>query len=166
VVSHLPFERFETDMKKLSTTILALAALTLWLAALPAHAQGETLKTESDVQKFTVRVMSAVGRGELDAAYTALKNYSVLPAAEIDAGLQQSQAQRAQPIFAARYGRTDGYDLIGKRKLGNSMLRFAYIEKTERQPLPWVFHFYQTSRGWALSEFGWDANAAALYLAE
>lgn len=153
-------------MRKISALVLAVAALLLWLMATPAHAQAEALKSEADVQKFTVRVMSAVGRGELEAAYTALKNYSVLPAAEIDAGLQQSQSQRAQPMFAERYGKTDGYDLIGKRKLGSSMLRFIYIEKTERQPLPWVFHFYQGPRGWVLNEFGWDANAAALYLTD
>jgi hypothetical protein len=153
-------------MNRMSALLLAIAALLLWLMATPAHAQVETLKTESDVQKFTTRVMSAVGRGELAAAYTALKNYAVLPAAEIDAGLQQSQAQRSQEMFTARYGKTDGYDLIGKRKLGNSMLRFVYIEKTERQPLPWVFHFYESPKGWVLNEFGWDANAAALYVTD
>lgn len=153
-------------MKKLSSAILAIAALALWLTALPVHSRTEVLKSESDVQKFTVRVMSAVGRGELEAAYTALKNYSVLPAAEIDAGLQQTQAQRGNDAFAIRYGKTTGYELIGKRKLGSSMLRFVYIEKTDRQPLPWVFHFYESPEGWVLNEFGWDANAAALYLAD
>ncbi len=153
-------------MKKTSAPLLAIAALLLWLMSLPVQAQAQTLKTESDVQKFTVRVMSAVGRGDLQAAYTALKNYAVLPGAEIDAGLQQSQAQRDQPAFTERYGKTDGYDLIGKRKLGSSMLRYAYIEKTERHPLPWVFHFYLSPKGWVLNEFGWDGNAAALYLAE
>lgn len=153
-------------MKKIGATMYVFAVLSLWLIALPAHAQAETLKTADDVQKFTVRVMSAVGRGDLQAAYTALKNYSVLPVAEIDTGLQQTQAQRGNNAFAARYGKTVGHELIGKRKLGSSMLRYAYIEKTERQPLPWVFHFYQSPKGWVLNEFGWDGNAAALYLAD
>lgn len=152
--------------RKTSTFLLAFAALLLWLTPPPGHARPETLKTEADVQQFTVQVMSAVGRGELQAAYTALKIHSVLPAAEIDAGLQQTLAQRANDAFATRYGKTVGQDLIGKRKLGSSMLRYAYIEKTERQPLPWVFHFYQGPKGWVLSEFGWDGNAAALYLTD
>lgn len=152
--------------KQTRTTLLALAALLMGLSTAPVHAQAQVLKSESDVQKFTAGVMSAVGRGELQAAYTALKIYSVLPAAEINTGLQQTQAQRANDAFAARYGQTVGQELISKRKLGSSMLRYAYIEKTERQPLPWVFHFYESPKGWVLSEFGWDGNAAALYLTD
>lgn len=49
-------------MKKASALLLAIAALLLWLMATPVHAQVETLRSEGDVQKFTVRVMSAVGR--------------------------------------------------------------------------------------------------------
>jgi hypothetical protein len=45
--------------------LLALAALLLWLIVrLPAQAQSETLKTQDDAH--TVRVMSAVGHGELE----------------------------------------------------------------------------------------------------
>lgn len=78
--------------RKTSTFLLVMAALLLWLTPPPGHARPKALKTEADVQQFTLRVMAAVGRGDLEAAYVALKNHS--------------------------------------------MLRYACIEKTERQPLP------------------------------
>jgi hypothetical protein len=145
------------------------------LLAEPVHAApraGSTaptamvLKSEDEAMLLTDRVMKAVARGELDAVYGALKNYAVLPAAGIDAGLQSSKQQRAAPAFAERFGATLGYEFIDKKKIGQSMLRVRYIEKTEKQPLPWTFHFYLTPHGWVLSEFGWDAHAAALYDAD
>lgn len=141
------------------------ALLLLWFAVLPVQA-AEALKSESDVKAFTERVMNAVGRGMLEAAYDAVKKHAVLSATDLDAAAQGTRTQRAAAAFGARYGKTVGYDFIGTRKLGTSMLRFTYIEKTEQHPLPWVFHFYRTDRGWVLSEFGWDGNAAALYLVE
>lgn len=153
-------------MMNARTVLIAMSTLLLGLMAAPAHAQSEALKSESDVQKFTASVMSAVGRGDLEAAYTALKKHSVLPPAEIDAGLQQTLAQRTNETFAMRYGKTVGDELISERKLGRSMLRYTYIERTERHPLPWVLNFYQSPKGWVLSEFGWDGNPAALYLTD
>src|SRR3546814_8260544 len=98
-----------------------------------------------------------------DLAYRALKNYSVLPGDDVDRGLQASRQQRAAPLFAQRFGATVGSEFIGRKKLGQSMLRLTYIERTQKQPLPWAFYFYLTSNGWVLSEFGWSAQPAALY---
>src|SRR3546814_5498120 len=98
--------------------------------------------------------------------HDALKNYSVLPGDDVDRGLQASRQQRAAPLFAQRFGATVGSEFIGRKKLGQSMLRLTYIERTQKQPLPWAFYFYLTSNGWVLSEFGWSAQPAALYDAD
>src|SRR3546814_13736705 len=86
--------------------------------------------------------------------------YSVLPGDDVDRGLQASRQQRAAPLFAQRFGATVGSEFIGRKKLGQSMLRLTYIERTQKQPLPWAFYFYLTSNGWVLSEFGWSAQPA------
>src|SRR3546814_18422281 len=85
-----------------------------------------------DVCSSDLRVMQAVSRGDLDAAYRALKNYSVLPGDDVDRGLQASRQQRAAPLFAQRFGATVGSEFIGRKKLGQSMLRLTYIERTQR----------------------------------
>src|SRR3546814_9373039 len=91
-----------------------------------------TLKSEDEVAAFADRVMQAVSRGDLDAAYRALKNYSVLPGDDVDRGLQASRQQRAAPLFAQRFGATVGSEFIGRKKLGQSMLRLTYIERDRK----------------------------------
>lgn len=132
-------------------------------------AQTETatkaLPTEEEVQAFMTGVMGKVGSGGLDAAYSAIADYSLMPRSAVMAGLQASK-ERRDAQFMTRFGKTTGYDFVSQRKLGKTMMRFVFLEKTERQPLPWVFHWYKTDAGWVVSQFGWDAQASALYVTD
>ncbi|HEY1078145.1 MAG TPA: hypothetical protein VGE51_15735 [Fontimonas sp.] len=125
-------------------------------------ATAESLKTEDATQALTVQVMQAVSRSDLDAAYKAMMAVSVLPAAEIEAALKASKAQR-NAAFTARFGTTFGYDFVRRQKLGDSVLRYVYIEKAGKQPIPWNFSFYKTTGGWVLNEFGWSGQPASIY---
>src|SRR3546814_18863451 len=98
--------------------------------------------------------MQAVSRGDLDAAYRALKNYSVLPGDDVDRGLQASRQQRAAPMFSQRFGATVDSEIIGRKQLGSSRLRLNYIERTKQQPLTWAFHLYLQPKGRVASKFG------------
>lgn len=120
------------------------------------------IASETEVDAYVRRVMQAVGRGDLNAAYNALKVYSSLSPAEIDAGAQATQQQRT-PVFLARYGKTVGISYIGKKKLGDSLLRITYVERGANHPLPWTFYFYLTADGWVLSQFGWSDQSASLF---
>ncbi|HEY1077144.1 MAG TPA: hypothetical protein VGE51_10690 [Fontimonas sp.] len=134
----------------------------LLLATLPAAA-ASGISSEAEVDAYVRRVMQAVGRGDINAAYTALKAYSVLSPAEIDAGAKATAQQRT-PDFVARYGRTLGMSYIGKKKLGDALLRITYIERAANHPLPWTFYFYLTPDGWVLSQFGWSDQSTSLFV--
>lgn len=136
--------------------------MVVFLALQLAPAAADAIKSEAEVDAYVRRVMQAVGRGDLGAAYTAMKAYSVLPASEIDAGLLATRQQRT-PEFHARYGKTIGFDYIGKKKLGESLIRITYIERGAVHPLAWTFHFYLASNGWVLSQFGWSDQTASLF---
>ncbi|HEY1076489.1 MAG TPA: hypothetical protein VGE51_07345 [Fontimonas sp.] len=141
---------------------LSWAVLSLSMLATPAIA-ADALKSEAEVDAYVRRVMQAVGRGDLGAAYTAMKAYSVLPPSEIEAGVQATRQQRT-PEFLARYGKTIGFDYIGSKKLGETMIRITYVERATNQPLPWIFYFYLNDRGWVLNQFGWSDQSAALFV--
>ncbi len=126
-------------------------------------AAADALKSEVEVDAYVRRIMQAVGRGDLGSAYTAMKVYSVLPGSEIDGGLLATREQRT-PEFVARYGKTIGFDYIGRKKLGESLIRIDYIERGANHPLAWTFHFYLANNGWVLSQFGWNDQTAALFL--
>lgn len=136
----------------------------LSLSSMAAVAQ-EKLKSEAEARGLSDRVMAAVTRGELDRAYGEMKRHTTLPAPEVDEGMRDSIIQRNES-FNARYGKGVGYDFIGQKKLGRSMMRLSYVEQREKQPLAWVFDFYSTGSGWVLSQFAWHDNPTAFYLGQ
>ena len=136
-----------------------LLAVLLAVAALPV--QADTFKDEADLRQFGERVMASVARGDLDGAFAAMKPYIVVSEAEFDAAVLQSRAQRQQ--FQARYGRTLGYELIDEKRLGSSLVRLTYIEKTEKHALPWRMYFYKAPAGWVLNSFVWNDQLPQLF---
>jgi len=127
----------------------AALALVLFAAALAARA--DTFKADADLKPFGDRVMSAVAGAGLPAAISVMRPYVVISETELQNALLKMQAQREQ--MGPRYGKTLGYEYIGTKRLGQSLLRLTYIEKTERHALPWMFHFYRTPNGWVLTSF-------------
>ena len=129
-----------------------LPALVLSLcAAAAAHARADTLKADADLKPFGDRIMSAVAGAGLPAAISVMRPYVVISETELQNALLKMQAQREQ--LGPRYCKTMGFEYIGTKRLGQSLLRLTYIEKTERQALPWMFHFYRTANGWVLTSF-------------
>jgi hypothetical protein len=134
----------------------------LWLAlTIAGSAAADTLKSEADLRPFGDRVMAAVVKSGMPAAYDALKPYLLIPESEFQSVLRSSKSQRDQ--FALRYGRTIGYEFVGSRKAGESLVRIVYIEKTEKHALPWTFYFYKTPAGWVLNAFHWNDQVPALF---
>jgi hypothetical protein len=135
--------------------------LAVLLAAFAPPSCADTLKNDADLRPFGDRVMAEVAEGDLDAAFAAMKPYIVVSEAEFDAAVLQSRAQRQQ--FQARYGRTLGFELIDEKRLGGSLVRLTYIEKTEKHALPWRLYFYKTQDGWVLNSFTWNDQLPALF---
>lgn len=140
-------------------------ALLAALAVAPIAAQADALPSEQAVEEYTVRLMQGLGRGELDAVHKAIKAYTVLPTAEVDAALETTKKQRDEK-FMRRFGRSYGFALVRKEQAGGSMIRYTYIEKAELQPIPWTFSFYRTKGGWVLNEFGWNGSPSTVFSAQ
>ena len=132
-------------MSALVRLFLAVAVL----LSLPARA--DVLKTDADLRPFGDRVMAAVAGAGLQAGVSVMRPYVVISETELQSALLKMQAQRDQ--WATRYGKTVGFEYIGTKRIGQSLLRLTYVEKTERHALPWMFHFYRTPNGWILSSF-------------
>lgn len=130
-------------------SLLRLVVLSLCAAAFAARA--DTLKNDADLKPFGDRVMSAVAGAGLPAAISVMRPYVVISETELQNALLKMQSQREQ--LGPRYGKTMGFEYIGTKRLGQSLARLTYIEKTERHALPWMFHFYRTANGWVLTSF-------------
>lgn len=128
--------------------------LILSLLFMSVGAMAETLKSETEAKQLAEKVMVQVAKSDLTNAFALMKPYVVIPDSEFQGLALQTQAQRDQ--FGVRYGKSVGYEFIGEKKAGESILRLIYIEKTAKHALPWMFLFYKTPSGWVLNSFAWN----------
>lgn len=130
--------------------LLSMLAATLCaIAACQVHA--DTLRSEAEARQLADKVMAAAGKGQTDDAYALMTPYSLTDVNTLDrarVGARTSRMQLEQYI-----GGSVGYEFISSEKVGESLLKLIYIEKAEKQAIPWQFIFYKTASGWALSAF-------------
>jgi len=127
----------------------------------PAVVFAATLPNENAAKDLAAKVMIKVAANDLDAAFKILKPYSSITSAEIDSIAIQSKALREQS--RQRYGVPIGYEFIDLKKVGNSLLRLRYIEKTDKTVLLWIFNFYKVKESWILNSFYWNEDYKPLF---
>ncbi len=140
-------------MRTFALLVLALLSIEVSSAA--------TFKSEAEIRAHADRVMTKVAAGNLTGAFADMKPYVIVPPDEFDAMALNSKSQRGQ--FGARYGTPVGYEFIAQKKMGDSLLRLIYVEKTERHALPWTFVFYRGPKGWVLNSFSWHDRLPDLF---
>jgi hypothetical protein len=138
-----------------------LLSLVFLLLPLCNVARADVFKSEEQLQPFAETVMAKVASGEPDAAFASMAPYMMVPQAELDALIVNTRAQRG--IVGARFGKTIGYECLGQKKAGQSLVKVTCIEKTEKHALPWLFYFYKAPGGWTLNSFTWNDNLPSLF---
>ena len=133
----------------------------LLLALGTAQQSPSTLRTEEDARALTEAAMQQVVAGEYQAAFEILRPHWPLPMGEFDTLLQTTMTQRS--TIAPRFGSSLGYELVRSETVGDSLLRFTYIEKTERHVLRWLFRFYKPEDVWIINSLEWDDEVEALF---
>lgn len=118
--------------------------------------------TSEQLPGFTAKVMASASKGDLAAAFTALKPYIRIPESELEALRLGTLSQRDQ--LAARIGKPVGYECFPIELRGQYLAKITCIERTERHALPWRFFFYRTAEGWTLNSFTWNDNLPSLFL--
>ena len=123
----------------------------------------DMFKDDKEAISFADNVMKKVGSGEMKNAFELMKPYVQIPATEIDSVYLQMKSKRDQVI--ERIGNTVGYEFITNKKVGHSLFRLIYIEKTEKTVFFWSFYFYDTGKGWTLELFNIGDNLPGLFQA-
>lgn len=143
-------------------SLLARSLLaSLAMAGMLHAARADTLKSDSEVRALADKVMAQAGAGRTDDAYGLLSPYALVDIRAFETA--RTNARSARSAIEALVGNSVGYEFIRSEKVGQSLMKLTYIEKTERQPIPWMFIFYHTPGGWALSSFSNGADVDALF---
>jgi hypothetical protein len=137
-----------------------LVALVLGCGLLTSNASAATLKTE-ELEAFTTKVMTKVGKGDFAGAFADMKPYLIVPEAEFETLKAATKSQR--DLVGGRFGKAVGYECFKIENRGESLARITCIEKTEKHGLPWRFFFYRSPKGWVLNSFYWNDQLPSLF---
>ncbi len=136
-------------------------ALAVSLCAIPA-AHADTIKTEAEIRPLADKIMALAGAGRTDDAYGAMSPYALVDIRTLETARMHARGSRM--AIEAQLGASIGYEFIRAEKLGDSLIKLSYIEKTERQAVPWQFIFYRTQAGWGISAFSNGDDVNTLFL--
>lgn len=143
-------------------TKLVLSWALFFTTFMSSFSQAETLKAEEDLRPFVDSVMKNVASGDLQSAFKTMQPFVIISENEFQSAALASKTQREQ--FGNRFGKTIGAEFIAQQKVGDSLIRIVFIEKTEKHALPWYFYFYKSQNGWVLNTFSWNDQMPALFI--
>lgn len=137
-------------MKRMILVVWAiLVTLPITTAAQRLSASEEMIKTATD------NCMSRVSNGKADDAFSMIfseywKDKATAPQAtatmqrEYREVLGRVEDTMGKPV-------PGGYEFIGVKRLGKSVIKLVYLQKNERFFLPWAFSFYRAADEWKLT---------------
>jgi hypothetical protein len=128
----------------------------LWLVATPLAMAAQNFSQGEDLIKTAAdNCMSRVSNGKADDAFSILfseywKDKSTAPQA---ASSMQRQYREVIGRIEDTMGKPvpGGYEYIGCKRLGTSVIKLVYLQKNERFFLPWAFSFYRAGDEWRLT---------------
>ena len=143
-------------MKKLKA--LALLALSF---SVSCSALAQAVPDEVALRKLTDQIMVQVGKGDLEAAFRLLKPRTVVPEAEVDAMVGQVKLQL--PALTIRFGNVLGQEFVQESRVGQSLVRYTYIQRFDKHAMRWVFYGYHGKDGWFIDTFRFDDQIQTLF---
>lgn len=113
------------------------------------------------VRSHAAGVLKLASDGDLPGAFALMSANTLVPQAEMDEAEALTVKQLAQ--VAPRFGRTIGYEVVGERMVGDSLVRISGIVKHENIPVRWMFYYYKPQDKWILFKFNWDDKPYLLF---
>jgi len=139
----------------------AIALLIIAAAACSSASEHGSFTDLEPARKTMDEAMALFVKSDIEGGFGKLRNYWPLPSGEIDTVIEKSVEQRKRIAF--RFGDSLGYELVRQQRLGDSLVRYVYIEKFERSALRWNFVLYKPADSWTFDSISWDDNLQALF---
>ena len=114
-------------------------------------ALAESTATPDELRMVTDQVMEHVGAGDIVGGLKLLKPFTIVPDAEYEAMVGQAKLQL--PVMKARFGEQLGYEFLKADVIGQSLIRYTYIDKFARHATRWLFYCYKGKAGWVVDSF-------------
>jgi len=129
--------------------------------ASPQSSATEALSDEAEMRRLTEAVMQSVSSNLWKEGLLQLRPYTLNPVAEFDSELGQVELQ--VPVIAQRFGQAIGYDFVERHELGDSLMRYDYVQKFEKHVMSWHFIFYKPKDRWLLNSWSFSDDIEQLF---
>lgn len=120
-----------------------------------------TLKESADAKWICEMFMLKLVNSGVQEAFDELRPYFALEKEEID--MIQIQTYQQMEAIRPRYGEVVGYTLLKEEILGDTVLKYTYLQKFERHAIRWLFFFYKPGNTWIFNEFYVDDKLRELF---
>lgn len=159
-------------MRRYSVILLvcavAAAGITAWSFAAggapPAAGQAGRVKqiaTQAQTKEFTEAFLGVLINGRAYDAFAMIKSTVPDLEAEIEAA-RQSTEQRFESIRPT-FGKPIGWELVQTRSLGQSMIRYDYLLKFEKNALQFRVLYYKPKNVWIPAFLDFTDNLSVLF---
>jgi hypothetical protein len=134
-----------------------LLLVIIWALTLQAAMADDRLTSEEEtLKKAADECLLRVSNGKVDDAFNIL-----LRAYWVDRESYRQTAASMQRQYVQAAARNEdrlgnaipgGYELLGVKRLGTSVVRLVYLQKNEFFFMPWAFSFYRAAGEWKLTQ--------------
>ena len=125
------------------------------------QAPSPKIKTEEAAKALVESAMKKFISEDYKGGIDLLIPYWKVSKNELDTMVMQTITSRV--TVKARYGASIGYEFISQKMIGQSFLKFTYIEKLENTAIRYTFVFYRPSDSWEMQNLFWDDKVALLF---
>ena len=144
-----------------SRRLRALLVSTALVVLCAASAIAQPVATPEDLRRLTEQIMDKVDSGDVDDAFRLLRPRTIIGESEFDALAAQAKLQVA--LVGQKFGGNLGHELIRQDRVGESLVRYVYLDKFDRYALRWVFYGYKGKGGWIIHTFRLDDQLPAIF---
>jgi hypothetical protein len=148
-------------MRKALFVIVFTAAGVLATSAHLIASKSEESRSHQAARQMADETMRLLEQGDLPAMFASLKQKFDLPEAELSSLENMLDHQRR--LMASKAGKSVGVEFVAADEIGDSLVRFTYLEKFEKSALVWRMILYRPTDNWRLHELSWDDKPKGLF---
>jgi len=139
----------------------------LSLPEVPASAPGvypfraEFLRTPAEAMRLCDEFLLYVVARKYDKAFQTIRPH--FPISDYKHEELHQGTKKRLGLAELRFGRPLDYVFIGADTVGDTVLRYRYLQKFDLETLLWEFTFYRPQSGWLLNALGFEAEAGQVF---
>ena len=119
------------------------------------------LKNEKECRALADKAMSFAGKGEPEKVFETVKED--WPVAEEELVKLAELTITKLSELEKRFGSVIGEEFVGSEKVGESFLRYTYLQKFEKHAIRWEIVFYRAEDLWLVNNIKWDQSIEGLF---